>query len=105
MHPTLRGEMPFTCAAPQSRITAVPTSHKFYGAGVPGDFVGGPRAYGTINKINLINLRGFESLRVQTLIPFRTAVLFWGQTSQIISALSPKRDCSPKRVEHRLFLA
>ena len=32
---------------------------------------------------------------------FRTAVPFWGQTSQIISNLSPKRDCSPKRVKEQ----
>ena len=25
--------------------------------------------------------------------PFRTAVLFWGHTSQFVSSLSPKRDC------------
>ena len=31
-------------------------------------------------------------------IPSETAVPFWGQTSQIPSTLSPKRDCSPKRV-------
>ena len=30
--------------------------------------------------------------------PFRTAVPFWGQTTQIPSKLSPKRDCGPKRV-------
>ena len=30
--------------------------------------------------------------------PFRTAVPFWGQNSQILSNLSLKRDCSPKRV-------
>ena len=29
--------------------------------------------------------------------PFRTAVPFWGQTTQIPSFLSPTRDCSPKR--------
>ena len=31
--------------------------------------------------------------------PFRTAVPFWGQTSQIPSSLSPKRDCGPRRVK------
>ena len=31
---------------------------------------------------------------------FRTAVSIWGQTSQILSNLFPKRDCSPKRVDH-----
>ena len=30
--------------------------------------------------------------------PFRTAVPFWGQTTQILSSLSPKRDCGYKRV-------
>ena len=30
--------------------------------------------------------------------PFRTAVPFWGQTSQIPSSLSPKRDCGAIRV-------
>ena len=33
--------------------------------------------------------------------PFRTAVPFWGQTTQILSSLPPKRDCSPKRVNAR----
>ena len=27
--------------------------------------------------------------------PFRTAVPFWGQTSQVSSSLPSKRDCSP----------
>ena len=30
--------------------------------------------------------------------PFRTAVPFWGQTTQILSNLSPKRDCGTKRI-------
>ena len=30
--------------------------------------------------------------------PFRTAVPFWGQTTKILSSLSPKRDCGSKRV-------
>ena len=30
--------------------------------------------------------------------PFRTAVLFRGQTASKLSGLSPKRDCSPKMV-------
>ena len=35
--------------------------------------------------------------------PFRTAVLFWGQTTQTSSSLTPERDCGPKRVnvQHR----
>ena len=35
--------------------------------------------------------------------PFRTAVPFWGQTTQISSSLSPKRDSGSKRV-NTLFL-
>ena len=31
--------------------------------------------------------------------PFRTAVPLWGQTSQISSTLSPKRDCGSKGVK------
>ena len=32
--------------------------------------------------------------------PFGTAVPFWGQiTQKILTGLSPKRDCSPKRVK------
>ena len=31
---------------------------------------------------------------------FRTAVPFWGRTTQISSSLSPKRDCGPKGVKH-----
>ena len=30
---------------------------------------------------------------------FRTAVSFWGQTTQIMGSLSPKRDCSTKMVQ------
>ena len=30
--------------------------------------------------------------------PFRTTVLFWGQTTWNLSGLPPKQDCSPKRV-------
>ena len=33
-----------------------------------------------------------------TINPFRTAVPFWGQTSQISSSLYPEQDCGPKRV-------
>ena len=29
--------------------------------------------------------------------PFRTAVPFWGQTTQLSSSLSRQRDCGPKR--------
>ena len=38
--------------------------------------------------------------------PFRTAVPFWGQTTQIriIYNLCPKRDCSPKRVDTLLLV-
>ena len=38
---------------------------------------------------------------VEALDPFRTAVPFWGQNSQIPSSLSPERDCTPKRVKRR----
>ena len=31
--------------------------------------------------------------------PFRTAVPFWGQTTQTSSSLSPKRDCGSKGVK------
>ena len=30
--------------------------------------------------------------------PFRTAVSFWGHSTQILSSLSPNRDCGTKRV-------
>ena len=33
--------------------------------------------------------------------PFRTAVPFWGQTTQNLSGFSPKRDCTSKRVKAR----
>ena len=32
--------------------------------------------------------------------PFRTAVPFWGQTSQISSSFVPKRDCGSKGVKN-----
>ena len=35
--------------------------------------------------------------------PFRTVVSFWGRSTQILSSLSPKRDCSPKRVKRTRF--
>ena len=35
--------------------------------------------------------------------PFRAAVPFWGQTTWILSGLSPKRDCGSRRV-NRYFL-
>ena len=34
-----------------------------------------------------------------SLNPLRTAVPFWGQTSRILSNVSPKRNCGPKRVK------
>ena len=34
---------------------------------------------------------------------FRTAVPFWEQATQILSNLSPKRDCGPERVTLRLI--
>ena len=37
--------------------------------------------------------------------PFRTAVPFLGQSSQSLSNLSPKRYCSPKRVQIKLCCA
>ena len=36
---------------------------------------------------------------IRGLSPFRTAVPFWGQTTQIPSSISSKRDCGPKRVK------
>ena len=38
---------------------------------------------------------------METVIPFRTAVPFWGQTSLISSSLSPKRDCGSEGVKDR----
>ena len=35
--------------------------------------------------------------------PFRTAVPFWGQTTQFMSSLSPERDCGPQRVSLPYF--
>ena len=39
-----------------------------------------------------------ERSTMRWLNPFRTAVPFWGQTSQIPCSLSPKRDCGSKGV-------
>ena len=39
---------------------------------------------------------GMASQGFNPLNPFRTAVPFWGQTSQILSSLSPKWDCGSK---------
>ena len=60
-------------------------------------------------KTRLQSLKGYSGERCTTcsinsglgsrlLNPFSTAVPFWGQTSQIRSNLSPKRDCGTKRV-------
>ena len=38
-------------------------------------------------------------VRSDWLNPFRTAVPFWGQSSQIPSSWSPKRDCGTERVK------
>ena len=54
-----------------------------------------------IQKHLHLNSIGGQSTHVQmvemrspfALNPFRTAVPFWGQTTQISSSLSPKRDC------------
>ena len=37
------------------------------------------------------------STSIQQLNPFRTAVPFWGQNTQILNKLSPQRDCGPKK--------
>ena len=39
------------------------------------------------------------NVEAHTINPFRTAVPFWGQTCQISSGLSPKRDCGSKGVK------
>ena len=41
---------------------------------------------------------------ILTLDPFRAAVPFGGQTSQILGTLSPKRDCCPERTNEKLVL-
>ena len=63
-------------------------------------------------KLSLISLQvfrpqtnrgcGFDemfTLLLRGTNPFRTAVPFWGQTTQISTSLPPKRDCGPKRVK------
>ena len=40
-------------------------------------------------------------MQLYTVNPFRTAVPFWGQTPQILSDVSPKRDRGPKRAKAR----
>ena len=37
------------------------------------------------------------------LIPFRTAVSFWRQSTQILSSFSSKRDCGTKRVNRCVY--
>ena len=49
--------------------------------------------YYTVYKANLL-----QQYYISTINPFRTAVPFWEQSTQISSSLSPKRDCGPKRV-------
>ena len=38
---------------------------------------------------------------IRVINPFRTAVPFWGQSSQISSSFVPKRDCGSKGVKLR----
>ena len=58
------------------------------------------RHYSTIDMIHVRYKTFFEFLN-----PFRTAVPLWGQTTQILSSLSPKRDCGSKGVnDTRLLL-
>ena len=48
-------------------------------------------------KLKLSNLGHTHLMATERLLnPFRTAVPFWGQTSQKLSDLSPNRDCSTK---------
>ena len=44
-----------------------------------------------------------ERYLIMELNPFRTAVSFWGQSTQISSTLSPHRDCGSKRVKNDVF--
>ena len=50
-----------------------------------------------VTKVRQRDIRLLNAVGV-CLNPFRTAVPFWGHTSQISSILSPKRDCGPKGV-------
>ena len=54
----------------------------------------------------MVRVRLYESCDTRTINinPFRTAVSLWGQTTQISSSLSPKRDCGSKGVNKVLTL-
>ena len=49
----------------------------------------------------VLNRRDLYCLNCELLNPFRAVVPFWGQTSQISSSLSPKRDCGFKGVNRK----
>ena len=43
--------------------------------------------------------------RLLPVTPFRTAVPFWGQSTQSLSSWAPERDCSPRRIEEEMRVA
>ena len=59
-------------------------------------------AISTFSCMSLLVLSGY--IPSSALNPFRTAVPFRGQTSQISSSFVPKRDCGSKRVNTAVLL-
>ena len=68
--------------------------------------IGGYRVFGSIMGYDYCHVLGTWYILLPTAVcttmpslnPFRTAVPFWGQTSQISSSFVPKRDCGSKGV-------
>ena len=50
-------------------------------------------------KVSAFKRESIICPRCERLHPFRTAAPLWGQTTQILSNMSPKRDCGSKRVK------
>ena len=63
---------------------------------LPGTFscIRGPYCFSAFVFSYRVTL--WEKRRGHLVNPFRTAVLFWGQTTRVVSSLAPKRDCGPK---------
>ena len=73
--------------------------------GFPSETRALPSVSACTKKIKLLFFYLKQTTHVGTnehrLNPFRTAVPFWVQTTQIRSSLSPKRDCGSERVNRQ----
>ena len=103
-------------ASPYTTFSQIPqaTTHRSYHALSPNESHITPATVGMFSAFRLVLAPPFHSFldvqnwgrwerkptsRCLRVNPFRTAVPFWGQRTQIPSSLSPKRDCGSKWVK------